>query len=279
MTAVGQNSTSSSGGEGAVGLDWGLGHYECSPSAAQLVPAARAVIAKAAIGPNDRVVDLGCGPGNAALIAAGLGARVTGVDPTARLLEVARERAANEGMEVTFKSGDAASIPLEDASADAVVSVFAVIFAPDPAAAVAEMDRVLASGGRVVLSVWIPSGAMFEMVSTAERAVRRALGAPESESFAWHDPDSLSDLFGSRGFEVAVDRRELAFTGASAAEFLEADLRNHPAAVAGFNLLESLGQADALREQLLDIFENGNEEPERFRITAPYAIATARRHS
>ena len=129
MTTAGQHSTPSKGGEGAAGLDWGAGHYERSPSAAQLVPAARAVIEKAAIGPNQHVVDLGCGPGNAALIAASMGARVTGVDPTQRLLEVARERAADEGIEVTFKSGDAASIPLEDASADAIVSVFAVIFA------------------------------------------------------------------------------------------------------------------------------------------------------
>jgi SAM-dependent methyltransferase len=136
---------------------------------------------------------------------------------------VARERAADEGMEVTFKSGHAASIPLEDASADAVVSVFAVIFAPDPARAVAEMDRVLAPGGRIVFSAWIPSGAVFEMVSTAERAVRQALGAPESESFAWHDPDSLSDLFGSVGFQVGVDRHELTFTGVSAGEFLGSD--------------------------------------------------------
>ncbi len=279
MTEIGQKSAPTGIRAGAAALDWSVGRYECSPAAAQLLPAAQAVIEKAAIGPNERVVDLGCGTGNAALIAAALGAEVTGIDPAKRLLEVAQARAASEGRKVTFKSGNAASIPLEDASADAIVSVFAVIFAPDPGAAAAEMARVLAPGGRIVLSAWIPSGAMFEMTSTAEQAVRRAVGAPEPDRFPWHDKDSLSNLFGSHGFEVEVDRYDLAFTGASAGDFFGADAKNHPAAVAGLGVLESLGQADAVRERLLDIFEKGNEEPERFRITAPYVVATARRHS
>jgi 2-polyprenyl-3-methyl-5-hydroxy-6-metoxy-1,4-benzoquinol methylase len=73
-------------------MDWSLGHYE--HTAAQLMPAARVVVDRAAPAEGERVVDVGCGTGNAALLAAARGARVTGVDPAARLLEVAREQAA-----------------------------------------------------------------------------------------------------------------------------------------------------------------------------------------
>ena len=138
---------------------------------------------------DERVIDLGCGTGNAALLAAACGARVIGVDPAARLLDVARGRAASEGATITFLSGEAASIPVGDASADVMVSVFAVIFAPDAVAAAAEMSRVVTADGRIILSAWIPQGTIFEFTSAAGDAVRQALGAPSPPPpFAWHDP-------------------------------------------------------------------------------------------
>src|SRR6266545_2220381 len=70
-------------------VDWSLGHYE--HSASQLLPAAEVVVERAMPVAGERVVDVGCGTGNAALLAAARGARVTGVDPAGRLLEVARD--------------------------------------------------------------------------------------------------------------------------------------------------------------------------------------------
>src|ERR671932_1956249 len=93
-------------------VDWGLGRYEST--AERLLPAAHVVVERAALHAGERVVDLGCGTGNAALLAAAQGAEVTGVDPASRLLEVARARAAGEGAEVTFLSGEAASLPVGD---------------------------------------------------------------------------------------------------------------------------------------------------------------------
>jgi SAM-dependent methyltransferase len=159
--------------------DWGAGHYEST--AAQILPAARTVVEAAAIGTGERVLDLGCGTGNAALLAAQHTGRVTGVDPAPRLLQVARARAASDGQKVDFLPGDAASLPAGDTSMDVILSVFAVIFAPDPGAAAREMARVLTPGGRIVLSAWIPAGAMFEMTSAAADAVRQAVGAPTPE--------------------------------------------------------------------------------------------------
>src|SRR5690349_10371870 len=131
-------------------MDWSVGNYE--RTAGQLLPAAEELIEVAAPREREHVVDVGCGTGNAALLAAARGARVTGVDPAPRLLEVARERAQARRLDATFAVGHAAALPLGDGEADVVLSVFGVIFAPDPPAAAAELARVTAPGGRIVLS-------------------------------------------------------------------------------------------------------------------------------
>ncbi len=255
--------------------DWGAGHYESAAEQVQLLPAAHAVVEAAAIQPGERVLDLGCGTGNAALLAARHTDQVTGVDPASRLLEVARARAASERQKVTFLPGEAASLPVGDASADVIISVFAVIFAPDPGAAAREMSRVLAPRGRIVLSAWIPAGTMFEIASAVSGAVRQAVGAPPPASFAWEDQDALVSILAPYGFAVEVNRHQLAWTGPSAREFLDRQTVNHPLAVASLDVLEQLGQAEALRARLLAILEDGNEDPGRFLITSHYVIATA----
>ena len=90
-------------------FDWGLGRYE--DTATRLEPAARVVVEAAAPVAGERVVDVGCGTGNAALLAAERGASVTGVDPAPRLLEVARAQAAARGLDATFAPGHAAELP------------------------------------------------------------------------------------------------------------------------------------------------------------------------
>src|SRR5215216_530293 len=86
-------------------VDWSIGRYE--QIADQLLPAARVVVDNAAPVEGERVVDVGCGTGNASLLTAARGARVTGVDPAERLLEVARELAKQRGLDATFVSGEA----------------------------------------------------------------------------------------------------------------------------------------------------------------------------
>ena len=188
-------------GSGPPRFDWGSGHYE--RTAAQLAPTAGVVVERAAPEASERVLDLGCGTGNAALLAAARGAIVTGVDPAARLLEVARGRAAESGLDITFALGDAAAVPMESGSVDVVLSVFGVIFAPDPVAAAAEMARITAPRGRIVLSAWLPGGAVGEVVRMARETAMAALDAPPAPApFAWHDQDTLSGLLAPHGFSV-----------------------------------------------------------------------------
>jgi SAM-dependent methyltransferase len=255
-------------------VDWGIGHYETT--AAQLESAARVLVEHAAPAAGEHVVDVGCGTGSAALLAAERGARVTGVDPAARLLEVARAAAAARGLDATFAIGHAAALPLADGEADVVLSAFGVIFAPDPGAAAAEMARGTAPGGRIVFSAWTPGGAVGEAVRAAGEAVRNAVGAPAGPPpFAWHEPEALAALFAPHGFEVGVAEELIAFSARSPEAFLDQQAA-HPLAVAGRAVLDPRGESEALRERMLAIYEAGNEDPDAFQATSRYIVATAK---
>lgn len=257
-------------------LDWGVGRYEST--AERLLPAARVVVERASLQGGEHVLDLGCGTGNAALLAAACGAHVIGVDPASRLLDVARARAASHGADITLLAGDAASLCVGDASVDVVLSVFAVIFAPDAVVAAAEMSRVLKPRGRIILSVWVPQGTLSEFTSAAAEAVRQAVGAPPSpKPFAWHDRDALSALLAPYDFTVEVEQHSLSFVDTSPSAYLDGESREHPMAVAGLAVLERLGRAEALRVRLLQILEAGNEDPAGFQMTSRYVVATAQR--
>jgi len=237
----------------------------------------RSLVARAAPRAGEHLVDIGCGTGNAALLAAEQGAIVTGVDPAERLLEVARAEAAGRGLDASFLAGGGESLPLADGSAQCVISCFGVIFAPDAAAAAAEMVRV--AGGedtRIAFTAWLPEGALAQVMRARSQALAHAGAAQGPPPFAWHDPAALSGLFAPLGFSVSVQEEALAFSAGSPEQFLDGELRDHPMWIAARATLEPDGELAALREQALAILAEANEEPGAFRITSRYVIVEAR---
>jgi ubiquinone/menaquinone biosynthesis C-methylase UbiE len=103
-------------------------------------------IARPAVG--DHVVDVGCGPGTAARTAARRGARVTGVDPAATMLRMAR--AVTRRQDVTWAEGSAEALPVADGTATVVWALATVHHWRDANAGVAEAHRVLRPGGRLL---------------------------------------------------------------------------------------------------------------------------------
>src|SRR5918992_3405739 len=170
-----------------MSLDWSVGQYE--RIATELEPVAERVVALAALREGERVLDLACGTGNAALVAARAGGVTTGLDAAARLIDVARDRAAAEGLDASFVVGDVQELPFDDAAFDVVVSIFGVIFAQNPDRAISELLRVLRPDGRALLAVWVPEGTMSAMVNILIRAVGEATGETR-ERFPWHDLDA-----------------------------------------------------------------------------------------
>jgi SAM-dependent methyltransferase len=112
------------------------------------------MVAELAPRPGERFLDLACGTGGVALIAAGSGSEVTGLDISADQLEKARVAAQEAGLTVRFDEGDVQALPYDDAGFDAVSSAFGLIFAPDHVQTAAELARVCRAGGRLALTAW-----------------------------------------------------------------------------------------------------------------------------
>jgi SAM-dependent methyltransferase len=122
----------------------------------------------AAVGAGTRVLDLATGPGHLAGAAAERGAVATGVDIAAGMLAVAAKRHPR----VAFLRADAEWLPFADASFDAVVGAFVLNHLPGLEAALAELARVLAPGGRAALCVWDrpPRSRLVSLLGDAARA-------------------------------------------------------------------------------------------------------------
>jgi SAM-dependent methyltransferase len=254
-------------------VDWGIGRYE--RTAAELQPAARRVVKLARLAPGEEVLDIACGTGNGALLAARAGAAATGLDAAPRLIEVARARAAADGVEASFVVGDAQALPFADAGFDVALSIFGVIFAADADRAFAEMLRVLRPGGRALLTAWEPAGAIHEMAAVMARGVSVATGASRPR-FAWHDPAAMRRLAARHGASVDFHAGEIAFVGRSPEDYLAAGESEHPLSVAARPLLERAGSYQAVRDQALAVLRDGNEDARRFRATSRYRVVEIR---
>jgi SAM-dependent methyltransferase len=254
-------------------IDWGIGQYETT--AAELEPAAAHVVSLAGVRAGERLLDLATGTGNAALAAAREGAATTGIDVAPRLIEVARHRAASNRLDASFVVGDLHELPFESGSFDCVVSVFGIIFAADPELAVAELMRVLAPGGRGLISVWVPAGPIDAMVGVFMRAVAQATGSGPPR-FGWNDEQAVESLFAPHGVEPVWHGAELQITSGSPEQYLDRG-RSHPLSVATAPLLEHAGTAAATDAEALALLRAGNESADAFLVTSPYRVIEIKR--
>jgi SAM-dependent methyltransferase len=137
-----------------------------------------------------RLLDVGCGSGQLALIAARAGAKVTGCDIATNWLQKARDRAAAEGLEITFDEGDAESLPYDDAQFDVVTSLIGAMFAPRPELVARELTRVCRPGGTIAMANWTPGGFIGQMFKTISRHIAPS-GMPSP--VLWGDEATVRD--------------------------------------------------------------------------------------
>ncbi|HEX7171397.1 MAG TPA: methyltransferase domain-containing protein [Candidatus Limnocylindria bacterium] len=123
--------------------------------APSLRPIAAEVVRRAALAPNERILDIGTGTGIAAAAARGAGRHVTGIDAAPGMLAIARTEV--EG--VTFEEMDFMRLRFADGAFDALIAAHSLLFAADSVAALAEWLRVTAPHGRLSLSVPGPTSA------------------------------------------------------------------------------------------------------------------------
>jgi ubiquinone/menaquinone biosynthesis C-methylase UbiE len=196
---------------------WASGDYAVIGTSLQLVGE---LLAEACdLRCDERVLDVAAGNGNATLAAARRGCRVTSTDYVPGLLERGAERARAERLDVKFQTADAEALPFADASFDALLSTFGVMFAPDQARAAAELARVCRPGGRIGLANWTPEGFVGQLFKTLGRHLPPPAGVqPPSR---WGVEAHLKTLFGAQAAEMAVTPRLFNFRYRSAAHFIE----------------------------------------------------------
>ena len=246
--------------------DWGRGAYEVT--AERLEPAAVRVAEGLGIRPGERALDVACGTGNGALELARRGASAVGVDQAERLVAIAADRAAGEGLDAEFVVGDATALPFGDASFDAAVSLFGVIFA-DVRAAAAELLRVTRPGGRIAVTTWTTGGATIEVME----AIRETLGGPERPP-VWSDPDVVASHFPAG--TVTFEEAKLEFAAESAEAYVVEHEQSHPMWLELQPAVEAAGKADELRRRVLSIYEAANQDAGGFLLSVPYRIVTVR---
>ncbi len=168
-------------------------------------PEAVRFIARLCIQRGASVLDVACGTGNLALAAARAEARVRGLDIAPNLLEQARARALEEGLEITFDEGDAEALPYEDASFDFVVSMYGAMFAPRHERVAAELMRVCRHGGVVAMANWTPTGFIGQMLEIIAAYNRATSVAPSPAS--WGDENTVRERFHGRVSSLQLTRR------------------------------------------------------------------------
>ena len=132
---------------------------------------ARAAIELAALPPRPRVADVAAGPGTVSLQIAVAGGRASAIDLSRAMLIELRKRASAAGLEgaIDVHHGDGQRLPFETGVYDAAFSMFGLMFFPDRQAGLREMRRVLRSGGRAVVSSWVPFDGPFGELMNAAR--------------------------------------------------------------------------------------------------------------
>jgi SAM-dependent methyltransferase len=249
---------------------WAMGDY---PSIVHRIEGAGlAAVLAAQVDESDTVLDVACGSGNATIPAAKTGAKVTGLDLTPELLQAGRANAAEAGVEIDWVEGDAEQLPVEDASFDAVVSVFGCMFAPDQAKTAGEIARVLKPGGRIAICAWTPEGNIGRFFMTVAKHM-----PPPPEGFQppilWGVEDHVRDLFDGTGVELQFEKAAVDFVADSTEEFMAEYETALPPTVAAKAALEPEGKWDALRRDILDLYAATNQTDDgSFRSSAEFLV-------
>jgi ubiquinone/menaquinone biosynthesis C-methylase UbiE len=166
------------------------------------------VLAALKPGPDDRLLDVGCGSGAAVRAAAASVARAVGVDLSPGMIDRAREL-ARAASNVEFSVADAEGLPFEDATFTALLCTTSFHHYPNPEHAVAEMARVLAPGGRIVIADMVTDRLIMRVCDQVLRHTqRRHVGCQRSSELvrlltaAGLSPPSRRPLF--HGFFAIV---------------------------------------------------------------------------
>ena len=201
--------------------------------------------------PGSSVLDIAAGNGNATLAFARRFCDVTSTDYVDALLARGRARAEAEGQMVTFQVADAEQLPFADASFDAVVSTFGVMFTPNQAKAASEMLRVCRPGGMIGMANWTPDGFIGQVFKTLGRHIAPPAGV--SSPALWGTKPWIEQNFGSNARRIAIENKDFVFRYRSPEHFMDVFRTYYGPVHKAFLALDASGQGSLAKDLLATI--------------------------
>ena len=239
-------------------------------------PLAHALLERAAVQPNERVLDVACGTGVLCrLLAHSIGpSGLAGLDPNPGMLAVARG-VTPDSAKIQWYQAPAEKMPLPEGSFDVVLCQMGLQFMPDRSAALREMRRVLVRDGRLLLSVPGPVPDIFDDLASA---LGRCVGPPAAgfvrQVFSLHDLAEVEGLIRDAGFahvEVGAEEHDLELPPPK--EFLWQYVHSTPLS-ASASQMDASAQADFEREVLNAWAASGGDGELDLRLRMVVASAT-----
>ena len=223
------------------------------------------------------LLDVACGSGQVALVAARRGLAVRGCDIATNSIAAARGRAQSEGLPATFDEADAEDLPYADGTFDVVTSMFGAMFAPRPDLVARELVRVAKAGGRVAMANWTKEGFIGRMF----RTFSKFLAPPGMPSpLLWGDEAAVRERFGAASdlrLTRVNYRFDYAFSPAKVVEFFR---EYYGPTTRAF---EALSESDrtALRGELVELWQASNlsKDPDRTIVDGEYLEVVAVKRS
>ena len=223
-----------------------------------------------------KVLDLGCGDGTTALPQAQLGADVTGIDISSKLVAAGNKRAKEQGLtNCTFQEGDACDLnQIEDDSFDLSVSIFGAMFAPKPFDVAKEMVRVTRPGGRVIMGNWIPGDpTLVAQILKISSAYTPAPPEGFVSPMTWGVESNVVERFAAAGVpttNVSFSRDTFTFEAPYApSEFLNTFRQYYGPTMNAFEAAEKDGRADELQDELDGLFNAHNRSASKDAMSIP----------
>lgn len=224
---------------------------------------------------GERVLDVACGSGNLTLPAARRGAVTVGVDIAPNLLDIARGRAADEGLAISFDEGNAEALPYDDGAFDTVITMFGAMFAPRPQLAAAELLRVVRPAGRIAMANWTPASFVGAMLKAHVAMVPPPAGIPST--LLWGDEATARErLAESRSLSLTRRSIYLEFP-VSPADVVQLFRDYYGPTVRTFEALDDRGRAKLFAD-LVSLWSDANEATDgTTRVASEYLEVVAER--
>ncbi len=247
---------------------WSVGSYE--RIAARFSPVHDQLVQLLRIAPGDRVLDLASGTGEVAFRAARAGAIVTAIDLAEPMIEKARRRATEEGLDVTFHLGDVEYLPYEDDCFDVLASAFGLVFAPDHANVASELARVSCGGARLGFTAWKPNPRLGELY-------RRFTDEPIEgrEAYEWGREDHVEDMLGE-DFELEFEDGTLWFEASSGEDIWKLFSESAPPVVALIERLDG-ARAEEFHQAFVELYESYRTKDGDVRAPRRFLLVLGRR--